>query len=757
MNFSAYAKSFHLTAFALLLSLLAVVLGPVSAVRALTGAIILSHDNGPVGTLVLVDGVGFTPGAIYSIRFAATVVATGNVASDNTIARDFAVPAVSRGTYQVTVTTASDTSNAASFTVTPVITLDSTSGRAGSKVKVSGSGFRASSAVTIYVDATQAGSATTNTSGSFSNILITIPPVAEGAHEITARDSIGASPAVSYSTATAGISLGKSSGYIGDRLVVSGSGFLPGTSVTILFDNSAIGSASTDSSGAFSNQAVVVPGSAAGEHHVAGKDAIGTSPEVSFTTLAPEISLSQVSGKVGDQITASGVGFVPDASVALRLDSGTSFASVTADAAGKFSDELITVPPGTRGKHAITGRDAFNTSPGASFEIIQSLVANPVTGTVGSTVTVNGYGFKASTVTLDFDGAPQPVNAVADAAGTFTAGFHVPEATSGAHTIRVRDSGGNEAIVNFAVVAGLTISPDAGPSGAVVKITGGGFKADALIVIKFNGTPVVTSPQALKTGSRGSFNAAFEVPPSLAGSYIVEASDGMNSAAGEFTSVLAATISQITSEAAPGHIGMQLTIEGAGFNPSATVTVTRATIQEPIATAKTSASGVFSVDFTLPPSPAGKHTIIVTDGTNTREFQFFIEQEPPPVPLMMKPEASKKVAELRQSIGKAEQEIKNINTMYSSEVNVESLKKELLALRQKNLEEASFQEKADLIARLGIKVIPSEDLKTRRISCRVNPGDNLKKGAENGLTKVTFGGAEVSIGRTFSTTFAIIS
>jgi len=73
---------------------------------------------------------------------------------------------------------------------------------------------------------------------------------------------------------------------------------------------------------------------------------------------------------------------------------------------------------------------------------------------------------------------------------------------------------------------------------------------------------------------------------------------------------------------------------------------------------------------------------------------------------------------------------------------------DLLSLRSQNLENATFDEKQELIARLGVTVIPSEDLKTRRISCRLNLNDDLKKGVENSLTKVTFGGAKVSIGRT---------
>ena len=72
--------------------------------------------------------------------------------------------------------------------------------------------------------------------------------------------------------------------------------------------------------------------------------------------------------------------------------------------------------------------------------------------------------------------------------------------------------------------------------------------------------------------------------------------------------------------------------------------------------------------------------------------------------------------------------------------NLDSLRQELLSLQSQNLEEVSFEEKAELIARLGVKVIPAEDLKTRRICCRLNTNSIQKKGGENGLAKVTFGG-----------------
>jgi|GEM_PF-2301961 len=119
-------------------------------------------------------------------------------------------------------------------------------------------------------------------------------------------------------------------------------------------------------------------------------------------------------------------------------------------------------------------------------------------------------------------------------------------------------------------------------------------------------------------------------------------------------------------------------------------------------------------------------------------------------------EAVAKVKELRQLIANAEQEIENIDAMYVREnFNLDSLRQELLSLRSQNLEEASFEDKAELIARLGVKVIPTDDLKTRRICCRLNLDNAQKKGGENGLTKVTFGGAKWTEQRTFSLAFKL--
>lgn len=621
-----------------LVSLMA--LAPLAA--AATGVIALDIAEGPIGTVNTLYGYGFAPGDNCTVRFATASVATGTIDPAGEVSIDFTVPIFPRGRYAVTISTPSDNSNIEYYTVTPEITLEQTSARPGSQIKVSGSGFKASSYVAVLIDSTSLGSIAASVNGTFADATFNIPAGAAGTHTIYGKDAVGTSPEVKFNGVGPEISLSLDSGQVGGQFSVDGTGFKPLSTVSILFDSTVIGTGTTDDAGVFSNIVAAVPHSAAGAHAVTAKDTVGPSGSVTFNTLGPEISLNRGSGRVDDQISVSGVGFKPGSSVSILFDS-TSTGTVVADASGAFSDAIITVPPVSGGRHVVTGQDALNTSAGVTFEISQSMTISPSSAAVGESVEVSGSGFNKSSITVEFDSTAIKLDAIADASGAFTGSFQIPEAAAGQHDVRVHDSGGSTDTVTLTVVPKLTVSPDAGPAGTIITAAGTGFNAADHVSIKYNGAPMVTSPALIETDARGSFFATFEVPPSLPGAGSIEASDTVQSASTIFNSVLAATISQLTNEAAPGHVGMQISVNGAGFKPNARIIVTRATIQKELGATVADANGIFEIDFAIPPSPSGRHTIIVTDGTNKKEFDFFLEVEPPAVPLLLKPDVDKKV------------------------------------------------------------------------------------------------------------------
>ncbi len=107
-------------------------------------------------------------------------------------------------------------------------------------------------------------------------------------------------------------------------------------------------------------------------------------------------------------------------------------------------------------------------------------------------------------------------------------------------------------------------------------------------------------------------------------------------------------------------------------------------------------------------------------------------------------EVRTKLTEYREAIAKAESEIerlrKQITSHAFSAIETELIRQELKALRDRNLSESTFEEKADLVAKLGIKILPSEDLKSRKICCRLNLTKVGDEKGQTGFAKVTYGG-----------------
>jgi len=92
--------------------------------------------------------------------------------------------------------------------------------------------------------------------------------------------------------------------------------------------------------------------------------------------------------------------------------------------------------------------------------------------------------------------------------------------------------------------------------------------------------------------------------------------------------------------------------------------------------------------------------------------------------IFSKQEAADKIEELRTIIQRADTEIARLQSIAQvakqSEEKVEATKKALEKLRDMNLKTATFQQKAELVARLRIKIYPSEDLTYMRMYCGLN-------------------------------------
>jgi len=101
------------------------------------------------------------------------------------------------------------------------------------------------------------------------------------------------------------------------------------------------------------------------------------------------------------------------------------------------------------------------------------------------------------------------------------------------------------------------------------------------------------------------------------------------------------SLTPITSLTSPGHVGMELIVDGTSFIANTPVTITYGNGQAiTVATVTANDNGNFSATFKVPPSAAGSHTVTATDGTNTVTSVFTMESEAPPMPMPLLPEVA---------------------------------------------------------------------------------------------------------------------
>lgn len=274
------------------------------------------------------------------------------------------------------------------------------------------------------------------------------------------------------------------------------------------------------------------------------------------------------------------------------------------------------------------------------------ITLDPDEGAVGTEVEIEGEGFAGGEeITVEYAGDEVDIESgdeETDSDGEFSCTVIIPESTKGKHTVTVTDESGSEAEADFTVEPGIVLTPASGAAGTGITVSGTGFRSTRSITVTFNDTEVATTPATFKSDSEGSFSAVFTIPAVVNGTYKVEASDGTNEADANLAVSAGISLGTATSQAAPGHAGMEITVSGKGFIANATVTVTYATEPVVVATTTADAAGAFSATFTVPESTAGAHTITATDGTNIATSSFVMEATAPPVPVPLLPEMEAK-------------------------------------------------------------------------------------------------------------------
>jgi hypothetical protein len=160
--------------------------------------------SGIVGTSITATGTGFKANTTITIKYDTVQAGTATTDSQGNFTATIPAPASSTGKHQVSITDQVSTL-IHSFTITPDLNVNQTSGVVGTEIKINGTGFAANHTVTVKYDNNQITTATTDAKGTFAATFL-IPASEGGNHQITISDGINpiiTSPFTMDSTAPA--------------------------------------------------------------------------------------------------------------------------------------------------------------------------------------------------------------------------------------------------------------------------------------------------------------------------------------------------------------------------------------------------------------------------------------------------------------------------------------------------------------------------------------------------------------------------
>ena len=179
----------------------------------------------------------------------------------------------------------------------------------------------------------------------------------------------------------------------------------------------------------------------------------------SGSSANPTISINPTSGTVLTSVTVTGNGFDPISTVAITFG-GSTVDTVTPTSSGGFTATFNVPFDSSIGDQTVKATQGSN-SASKTFKVTALvnpiIVLKPTTGPAGTSVTVTGAGFDASsTITIKFDGntiATTPSTVTHTPAGLFTATFNVPSSSNGDQTVAA-SQGSNSASETFTVTSG---------------------------------------------------------------------------------------------------------------------------------------------------------------------------------------------------------------------------------------------------------------------------------------------------------------
>jgi hypothetical protein len=441
-------------------------------------SITLDHACGVCGELVEAGVCGEIIGVTAAVaaagtyhicwdtRSAATAVATFTTSGAAVRTLTFLMPEATRGIHNVYLTDNAYAERAkAEFEVFPSAKIDPEEGPVDTEVTLNGYGFAASQDVRVNlfqgeVKKGEEKTAKADAKGSWT-VLYTIPRTPAGGYtfEIEAKEgTVWVNWASKYFEVLPKIAITPNSGTVGQTVTIAGTGFgSEEDNIQVTFDGEVRKEdIYADVDGSWT-ATITVPIRTVDRYIIDASGSVTRArnvEDVTFTLVAG-IWVDPISGYVGDTITVTGGGFVPEETgIRVSFDGAVvPTGTITADINGSWESSFV-LPASAYGSHTVSASGqttaAVTTTLSTKARIVE---LSPVEGAPGDSISLTGDGFHSSqTLTVTVGGVAATGDMRSQTNGNVVITFRVPRGSvEGQRTLVVADESGATDSVDFTV------------------------------------------------------------------------------------------------------------------------------------------------------------------------------------------------------------------------------------------------------------------------------------------------------------------
>jgi len=268
--------------------------------------IVLSRWSGTVGSAVKASCKGFRAGQVVTVQYFSTnkpdIIVSQRASDIGECTVQFNIPVGVMGIHAIQATDESGNYAKAELEIIPNLSISPPIAGIGDRVDIAGTGFTGNSEIDVTLHGNKVAYAPVSDRGSFGATFY-VPVMRAGTYSIAIQDADQEIRWIDFTVDTK-LSINKSTGEVGFKVEISGTGFEVGGAITVDYDEAIMTLVTADKNGSFS-AVFDVPVSIAGGHIITVSDGMN-SKQVSFTVesnapAVPETFVPKQNSLVGAQ------------------------------------------------------------------------------------------------------------------------------------------------------------------------------------------------------------------------------------------------------------------------------------------------------------------------------------------------------------------------------------------------------------------------------------------------------------------------